>query len=121
MNTLSPHTRFVVALSLLALFCSSACMRSSERVASEAALGSYHVSIRPTCQNISTRSLRRYQEDGSSRIGDYELRCGDTTVAINGSTLSVNDKSYGTLSEGDRIAIDFGKVRVNSEVREEAR
>lgn len=112
--------RLVGAVSLLALVCSSACVRS-ERVASEAALGSYHVSIRPTCQSMSTGSRTHSGQGGSSSIPEYELRCGDTTLTIKGSALSVNGKSYGTLSEGDRIAIDFGKVRVNLEVREEVR
>ena len=112
-----PHMRIVVVLSLLALFSSSACIES-ERVASEASLGSYHVSIRPTCRGMSQRTHTR---TGSNSTPDYELRCGDTTVAINARMLSVNGKSYGTLSDGDRIAVDFGKVRVNSEVREELR
>ena len=111
--------RIVVALSLLALCSGSACMRS-ERVASEATLGSYHVSVRPACQGMSTGSRTRSGQNGTS-LPDYELRCGDTTLAIKGRVLSVNGKSYGMLSEGDRIAIDFGKVRVNSEVREELR
>ena len=40
---------------------------------------------------------------------------------IRDNQLTVNGKSYGTLTHGDRIAIDFGKVRVNFEVREEVR
>ena len=43
-------------------------------------LGSYHISVRPQCDDRSTTAHRRTEEDGSSRITDYELKCGDTTV-----------------------------------------
>ena len=42
-------------------------------------------------------------------------------VLIRDNTLIVDGKSYGTLGNGDQIAIDFGKVRVNSEIRGEGR
>lgn len=77
------------------------------------------MSIRPQCDVPSTTSHSRTEVDGSSRITHYEFKCGDTTVLIRDNTLTVNGKSYGTLSEGDQITIDFGKVRVNSEVRAE--
>ena len=57
----------------------------------------------------------------TSRIVSYEFACGDTRILIRDNTLTVNGKSYGTLNEGDRIAVDWGKVRVNSTVREEVR
>ena len=61
------------------------------------------------------------QRDGTSRIVSDEFTCGDTKVVINENRLTVNDKSYGTLSEGDHVAVDYGKVRVNREVRAEVR
>lgn len=86
----------------------------------EVRLGTYRVSVRPYCDSSSTHSLDDVEKDGS-RIVSYEFRCGDTTVSIRGNTLSVNGKSYGTLKRGDWIAVDYGKVRVSSEVRDEVR
>ena len=102
------------------LFFSAACIKFHHEPTS-AELGTHLVSIRPQCEVPSTTVHRRSSEDGSSHITHYEFKCGDTTVSIRDNTLTVNGKSYGTLSEGDQIAIDFGKVRVNSEVRAEVR
>ena len=119
MKTLNSHLySLLVVVSLL--FFSSACIRfHHEPTITE--LGTHVVSIRPQCDAPSTTSHSRTEEDGSSRITHYEFKCGDTTVLIRDNTLTVNGKSYGTLSEGDQITIDFGKVRVNSEVRAEVR
>jgi hypothetical protein len=84
-------------------------------------LGSHAVSVRPVCNGSSTKSLTQSEGDGTTSVVHYEYTCGDTTVLIRGNTLSVNGKSYGTLNEGDWIAVDYGKVRVNSEVRAEVR
>jgi hypothetical protein len=87
----------------------------------KAELGTYVVSIRPQCGVLSTTTHNRTEEDGTSHITHYEFKCDDTTVLIRDNTLTVNGKSYGTLREGDQIAIDSGKVRVNSEIRAEVR
>jgi hypothetical protein len=110
--------------SLLVVVCSlifsAACIRFHHEP-TRAELGTHLVSIRPQCDVPSTTSHRRFEKDGSSDITHYEFTCGDTTVLIHDNTLNVNGKSYGTLSAGDQIAIDFGKIRVNSEVRTEVR
>ena len=116
MKILKSHAFSLVVV--CSLFFSSACVRFNHEP-TDIELGSYHISVRPQCDDRSTTANRRIEEDGSSRITDYELKCGDTTVVIRDSQLTVNGKSYGTLTDGDRIAIDFGKVRVNFEVREE--
>ena len=118
MKILKSHAYSLVVLS--SLFFSSACIRF-HHVPSKVELGSHHVSVRPQCDNKSTTAHRRFEEDGTSRITHYEFTCGDVTVLIRDNTLTVNGKSYGTLTEGDQIAIDYGKVRVNSKVREELR
>ena len=118
MKTLSSHF-YSVLLVVSSLFFSSACIRFHHEP-TRAELGTYVVSVRPQCDVPSTTSHRRSEEDGRTHITHYEFKCGDTTVLIRDNTLTVNGKLYGTLVEGDQIAIDFGKVRVNSEVRAEA-
>lgn len=120
MNILTSHLSSIVVLSLLYVATSSGCVKY-ERVASESRLGSHYVSISPACQNKSTRSRNHQEKDGSSRVLFYEFTCGDITVLIRDNMLSVNDKPYGLLNDGDTINIDYGKVRVNSKVRSEVR
>ena len=117
---LNSHLYSLVVVSLFSVVFSAACIRFNE-VPTGTNLGSYHVKVRPQCNSLSTTSENRTEEDGSERALYHELTCGDTTVLIRDNTLTVNGKSYGTLTEGDEIAIDHGKVRVNSKVRAEAR
>ena len=119
MKILNSHLYSLLVV-LCSLFFSSACIKFHHEPSS-AELGTHVVSIRPQCDVPSTTSHRRYEKDGSSHITHYEFKCGETTVLIRDNTLTVNGKSYGPLREGDQIAIDFGKVRVNSEVRDEVR
>ena len=119
MKTLSSHLYSLLVV-VSSLFFSSACIRFHHEP-TNAELGTHVVSIRPQCGVLSTTSHSRTEEDGRTHINHYEFKCDDTTVLIRDNTLTVNDKSYGTLRDGDQIAIDFGKVRVNSEVRAEVR
>ena len=119
MKILSSHFYSLVVV-VSSLFFSSACIRFHHEP-SRAELGTHPVSVRPQCDFTSTTSHRRFEENGTSRITHYEFKCGDTTILIRDSMLTVNDKSYGMLTEGDQIAIDHGKVRVNSEARAEVR
>ena len=120
MKTLKTHRRSLVAVSFVFFVFTPGCIRF-HRMPTETKLGSHLVSIRPYCDSSSSGSLTESQKDGTSRIVSYEFTCGETKVEIRDNTLTVNGKSYGTLNEGDRIAVDFGKVRVNSEVRDEMR
>ena len=117
MKILNSHLYSLVVVSSLCF--SSACRFYYEP--SRVELGPHLISVRPQCDIKSTTAHRRFEEDGSSRISHYELTCGDTTVLIRDNILTVNGKSYGALTDGDQIAIDYGKVRVNSEVRAEVR
>jgi hypothetical protein len=119
MKILNSHLNSLFVVVSLLCF-SSACLRINYEP-TRAELGTHLVTITPHCDATSTTSHRRFEEDGSSRITHYEFKCGDTTILIRDNTLTVNSKSYGTLIEGDEIAIDYGKVRVNSKVREEVR
>ena len=114
---LTTLTTALVAISLFAFFVSPAC--KYERTASTAWLGGHSVAVRPSCNGSSTHSHREYKPDGDSEVVSYVFTCGDTTVSISRNTLTVNGKSYGTVNEYDRINVDYGKVRVNSEVRVE--
>ena len=118
MKILNSHLYSLVVVVSLLLF-SSACIVVTDGP-STAELGTHLVTVRPRCDLPSTTSHSLTEQDGSSRITHYEFTCGDTTVLIRDNTLTVNGKSYGTLIEGDEIAIDYGKVRVNSKLRAEA-
>ena len=113
--------RSLVVFLLLLLVSGSACRPRFYHMPTEKKLGTHQVSIRPYCDGPSSTSLAQYEKEGTSTIVSFEFTCGDTTVLIRGNMLSVNGKSYGTLNQGDRIAVDYGKVRVNSEVRAEVR
>ena len=119
MKTLKSHLRSLFVVSLFLVF-SSGCI-SVHNIPREEYLGSYLVSIRPFCESASTGSENQAQEGGTSKIISYEFTCGETKVEIRENTLTVNGKSYGPLNEGDHIAVDYGKVRVNREVRAEVR
>ena len=121
MKILKSHLRSLVVVSLFSLVLSSACNIRSYNEPTTTHLGSYKVRVRPSCQSLSTGTKNRQESDGTQRVLSYELTCGDTKVFIKDNMLTVNGKSYGVLLEGDQIAIDHGKVRVNSEVRAEVR
>ena len=118
MKILNSHF-FSLLVALSSLFFGAACIKFHHEP-TRTELGTHLVSIRPECEVPSTTIHRRSEEDGSTHITHYEFKCGETTVVIRDNTLTVNGKSYGLLIDGDQIAIDFGKVRVNSEVRSEA-
>ena len=118
MKTLKSHLHSLIVILLLVV--GTACIKI-QHIPSTGQLGTHSVSVRPQCTTTSTRSHRHTEPDGTSRITHYEFKCGDYAILIRDNTLTVNGKSYGTLNEGDAIAIDFGKVRVNSEVRAEVR
>ena len=101
---------------MLAVVFGSACI-TIKRIPHETELGSHHVRVTPDCQSASTHSNRHHEKDGSSRIEFYEFKCGDVTILIRDNTLNVNGKSYGTLNENDTIAVNYGRVSVNSTLR----
>lgn len=119
MKILNSHF-YSLAIVVSSLWFSSACIKVN-REPTKVELGTYHLSVRPQCDFTSTTTHRRSEEDGTTSVTHYEFACGDVTVLIRDNTLAVNGKSYGTLIDGDQIAIDYGKVRVNSELRVEVR
>ena len=119
MKILNTHF-YSLAIVLSSVWFSSACI-SVQYEPTTVELGAYHVSVKPHCNSTSTTTHERSEQDGTTRVTHYEFTCGDVTVLIRDNTLTVNGKSYGVLEDGDQIAIYYGKVRVNSEVREEVR
>ena len=118
MKTLKSHLHTLIIVSLLVV--GTACIKV-HNVPSRTQLGTHSVSVRPQCEVTSTTANRQIEPDGTSRIAHYEFTCDNTAILIRDKTLTVNGKSYGTLNDGDEIAIDYGKVRVNSELRAEVR
>ena len=119
MKILNSHF-YSLAIVVSALWFCSACI-SVQYEPTKVELGPYHLSIKPQCDSTSTTTHSRNEEDGTTRVTHYEFTCGDVTVVIRDNTLNANGKSYGMLRDGDQIAIYYGKVRVNSEVRKEVR
>jgi hypothetical protein len=68
-------------------------------------LGSHLVKVSPACWS---------NESSSSMGSKHSFTCGDTTVVIDAEKLTVNGQSYGTLKQGDTVAVEGGKVRVNA-------
>ena len=114
-------TRSLVVVSVLLLVSGSACRAKFHRMPTEEWLGPYRVSVRPYCDSSVSHSVVEYEKESQSRSFIYEFTCGDTKVLIRRNMLSVNGKSYGAINPRDWIAVDYGKVRVNSEVRAEVR
>ena len=112
-------TRSLVVISVLLLVSGSACRAKFHRMPTEEWLGPYRVSVRPYCDSSVSHSLVEYEKESQSFT--YEFTCGHTRVLISRNMLSVNGKSYGTINPRDWVAVDYGKVRVNSEVRAEVR
>ncbi|HVQ38721.1 MAG TPA: hypothetical protein VMS31_14380 [Pyrinomonadaceae bacterium] len=110
------HFLRIFIVSLISIVFDSGCIRIT-RIPYKTTLGSHQLSVTPDCQSVSTHSERRTEEDGSSRILYYEFKCGDTTVLIKDNSLNVNGSSYGTLNDGDMIAVNYGRVTVNSASR----
>jgi hypothetical protein len=118
MKTLKSHLHTLIVVSLLVV--DTACI-SIQHMPSKTQLGTHSVSVMPRCDFSTTSSSHHTDADGTTRVTHYELKCGDTVILIRDNTLTVDGKSYGPLKQGDEIAVDFGKVRVNSELRAEVR
>ena len=71
-------------------------------------LAGYTVTVRPGA------SLRTKTEV----FGRHTLTAGETVVSIKNKKLTVNDRAYGQLSEGDTVVVDHGKVIISGEERE---
>ena len=70
----------------------------------------YPVTVRPGALSSSAFSA----------FGSHSFKAGTTTVVVNGNSLQVNAKTYGTLKEGDTIVVEFGRVMVSGKERAES-
>jgi hypothetical protein len=78
----------------------------------ETDMGSHHVVIKPG----STFTSSSTSSGGDTEI--YQYSCGDVSVTIRNDELIVNNVKYGTLSAGDPVLIDNGKVFVANQERQ---
>lgn len=81
-------------------------------------LDSHQLTINKPCTLFTENMTRMENVPGYTK---YEYTCGETRVFIvlNNEELTVNNRDYGRLNEGDSIVYDHGKVLINSkEVQE---
>jgi hypothetical protein len=79
---------------------------------SETDLGSHHVVVKPYSAFTSSTSL----SNDVSRI--YQFSAGNESITIRNDELIVNAAKYGTLTPGDPILVDNGKVTVAGQLRQ---
>jgi hypothetical protein len=94
--------------------------REALRGKHEDMLGSHQVTINKPCSLFTENATRIENVPGLIK---YQYTCGETNVAIvlKDEELTIYDKSYGRLGEGDSIVFDHGKVFINArEVQEVA-
>jgi len=81
-------------------------------------VGSHHVVVIKPCGLFSENTTKIENVPGHTM---YEYTCGETRVAmmLKDGELTVNDKNYGAINEGDSITFDHGKVLINSRETQE--
>ncbi|MBA2732517.1 MAG: hypothetical protein H0U54_06460 [Acidobacteria bacterium] len=86
----------------------------------EGTVESHQLTINKPCSLFTENTIRIETSPGQTK---YQYTCGNTRVFIvlKNEELTVNEKSYGKLKDGDSIVFDHGKVLINSkEVQEVA-
>jgi hypothetical protein len=79
-------------------------------------INGHRVTITP-CPHSTNTTLR----DKSPEDSLHSMKCGETEVVINNEELIVNGKTYGKLKAGAAVAVDRGRVLIDStETREVA-
>jgi hypothetical protein len=69
------------------------------------------VQVKPDCEDSSVNS--GYADEKWS----YRLSCSDVTIEVNDDQLRVDGQPYGTVTRGDRVIVEAGRVTVNDEPR----
>jgi hypothetical protein len=72
-------------------------------------INGHRVTITP-CLHSTNTTLR----DKSPEDSLHSMKCGETEVVINNEELVVNSKSYGKLKAGAAVAVDNGRVLIDS-------
>lgn len=109
---------FAVLLSLCFIALSAGCHHAASTLVNHGqdVINGHRVTITP-CLQSTNETLR----DKSPEDSLHTMKCGETEVIINNEELIVNGKTYGTLKAGAAVAVDHGKVLVDStETREVA-
>jgi hypothetical protein len=107
-----------IQIGTLAVFCflslgSILACRSTSPGVSSTSFNGYSIAVSPGCQNSKGHS-ESYSDGKNNEVLSYEFRCGGNIVLIRGSELIVNGASYGPLVKGAKVAVDNGKVLVNT-------
>ena len=100
------YTVFVKALPLLSFLCLCGCSSNNNLFLGEVrtTVGSHPVTV---------TDCYRFKVDAPRMTGDgsYEfIPCRDAHITIVDENLTVNGKSYGRLTPGDRVLVDHGVV-----------
>ena len=74
----------------------------------EATVGRYQVVV-TDCRTFSMPTVETLDDGAAQRFAP----CKDSVVTIKGDDLYVNGEGYGHLSEGDRVVVEHGKVRID--------
>jgi len=72
-------------------------------------INGHRVTITPCLHSTNTTLKDKSPEDSL-----HSMKCGETEVVINNEELVVNGKSYGKLKTGAAVAVDHGRVLIDS-------
>jgi hypothetical protein len=102
---------FAVLLSLCFIALCAGCHHSTMTLVNHGqdVINGHRVTITP-CLNSTNTTLR----DKSPEDSLHTMKCGETEVIINNEELVVNGKTYGKLKAGAAVAVDHGKVLIDS-------
>ncbi|MFN2452853.1 MAG: hypothetical protein ABR577_01390 [Pyrinomonadaceae bacterium] len=90
----------------------NASMKNSVLGRSWTYMGGHEVVIAP-CYWPNTKTVE--SSDSRDLNATYQFSCGKTLVKIKNQELFVDDKSYGLLQKGDKVAVESGVLRINSD------
>jgi hypothetical protein len=100
-----------VLLSLCIIALCAGCHHSTMTIVNHGqdVINGHRVTITP-CLHSANTTLR----DKSPEDSLHSMKCGETEVVINNEELVVNGKSYGKLKTGAAVAVDNGRVLIDS-------
>jgi hypothetical protein len=101
-------------LCLSAILLLSACSRSNNLLLGrvEAKVGGHTVVV-TDCYQTTVRPPQKLADTTDGKTTYQFTPCKDADVLIRGEELTVNNKPYGHLNQGDTITVDHGRVLVN--------
>jgi hypothetical protein len=108
-------TGALILACLVAVLQLPACSRSNNLLLGrvEAQVGPYTVAV-TDCYRIEAPPPEKLDDTPDGSPVYRFAPCKDADVRIEGSRLFVNGASYGSLTPGDTVVVDHGKVLVNN-------